>query len=120
MDRKYLILALAMGMALVTGYRFASKTDRRPVPTISDFSKEVTQLGSTYKVIFRGSVVNPLDIDIYDVNVTVHWSEAGNVRHESTKFVGDVSGGGSVGFEVSYECEWMLLVQSASCTLEFS
>ena len=120
MDRKLVILAIAMGMAVGTGYIFASRTDRRPIPTISDFTMEIIYSGGFYEVVFRGAVVNPLNVNIYDVCVTVHWSEMGNIRHADSTNIGDVSLGGSVDFEISYKANYMLIVQSASPTLEFS
>lgn len=123
MDRKPILYLTISGIVLVgvmSGYFFAARVDNTPVVKISGFIYEISQTGTIYKVVFQGDVINPSLRNIQGVRVIIHWIEMGNTKHIDSINIGNIPAASSKKFLISYECEYMLIVKSASPTLEWS
>jgi len=123
MDRRLILYITISGVVLVgimSGYYFAAILDDSPVVKISGFNYELSQVGTTYRVVFQGSVVNPGLRKIENVRVIIHWQEMGNTKHIDSINIGNVPAESSETFMISHECEYMLIVKSVSPTLEWS
>lgn len=120
--KEYLFLAISglLIVGLMSGYFFAAKVDNSQVVKISGFNYEVSHVGVTYKVVFQGDVVNPGLGIVKDVKILIHWKEMDNIKHVGSLYIGDIPGQGSEKFSITFECEYMLLIKSASPTLEWS
>jgi len=112
-------LTMAVFVALVSGYFFASKVYKDISPEISGFNYEVNQHGSTFEAHFGGTFSNPRDKMLHNVTVLVFWNEAGNEKHVESLILGNVPGKSSIEFDIVYECDYLLVIQSVSPTFSF-
>lgn len=113
-------LTMAMFVALVSGYFFASTVYKDISPEVSGFNYEVNQHGSTFEANFRGIFFNPRDITLHNVTILVFWNEAGNEKHLESLSLGNVPGKSSIEFNIVYERDYLLVIQSVSPTFTFN
>ena len=112
-------LTMAVFVALVSGYFFASTVYKDVSPEISGFNYDVNQHGSTFEAHFKGTFSNPRDKMLHNVTVLVFWNEAGNEKHIESLILGNVPGKSSIDFDIVYERDYLLVIQSASPTFSF-
>ena len=112
-------LTMAVFVALVSGYFFASTVYKDVSPEISGFNYDVNQHGSTFEAHFKGTFSNPRDKMLHNVTVLVFWNEAGNEKHIESLSLGSVPGKSSIEFNIVYERDYLLVIQSASPTFSF-
>ena len=112
-------LTIAVFVALVSGYFFASTVYKDISPEISGFNYEVNQHGSTFEAHFKGTFSNPRDKMLHNVTVFVFWNEAGNEKHIESFSLGNVPGKSSIIFDIVYERDYLLVIQSVSPTFSF-
>lgn len=112
-------LTMAVFVALVSGYFFASKVYKDISPEISRFYYEVNQHGSTFEAHFRGTFTNPQNKKLHNVTVLIFWNEAGDEKHIESLSLGDVPRKSSIDFDIVYERDYLLVIQSVSPTFSF-
>lgn len=110
---------MAVFVALVSGYFFASTVYKDISPEISGFNYNVNQHGSEFEAHFEGTFSNPRDKMLHNVTVLVFWNEAGSEIHVESLSLGNVPGKSSIKFDIVYERDYLLVIQSASPTFTF-
>lgn len=113
------ILTIAVFVALVSGYFFASKVNKDISPEISGFNYEVNQHGSTFEAHFKGTFSNPRDKMLHNVTVLIFWNEADKDKHIESLSLGNVPGKSTIEFDIVYERDYLLVIQSVSPTFSF-
>jgi hypothetical protein len=112
-------LTMAVFVALVSGYFFASTVYKNISPEISGFNYDVNQRGSEFEAHFEGTFSNSRDKVLHNVTILVFWNEAGSEIHVESLSLGDVPGKSSIEFDIVYERDYLLVIQSASPTFTF-